>query len=238
MLELKAKKRKKEGKEVERLREEGLMPAVLYGPEVENLNLVLEEKAFNEVFKKVGEAAMFRLEIKGEDEKRPVLVKEVQIHPLTDQLMHADFYQPILGEKVESTVPLVFEGVAPAVKEKEGVLVKNISEVEVSALPTDLPAEIKVDVTGLKDFDDVVCIRDIEVSSNVEILREPGDVVATVSAPKSAEELMEEMERTEEEELFVGEEVPIEEETEELGEEGEEEGEEPGEPGEQEGIEL
>lgn len=234
-MELKADKRKEKGKDTELLRQKGLFPAVLYGPEIDNLNLIVDEREFNRVFKKVGEASMLKLKIDKEKESRLVLVKDIQVHPVTDRLMHADFYQPILTEKVQSTVPLVFEGVAPAVKEQEGVLVKNISEVTVSALPTNLPSEIKVNVEGLKNFNDVISIKDLDLPLAVEVLRRADEVVATVSAPKTAEEVMEEMEGPEEEELFVGEEVPIEEEVEvELdyeeteGEEGEE----------QEGIEL
>ncbi len=232
MLELKAEKRKESGKDTELLRQKGFVPVVLYGPKVDNLNLVVDEREFSKVFKTVGEASMLELKIGKEKKNRLVLVKDIQIHPVTDRLLHADFYQPILTEKVESTVPLVFEGQAPAVKEQEGVLVKNISEVVVSALPTDLPSEIRVDIGGLKNFDDVVCIRDLDLPQGVKVIRGEDEVVATVSAPKTAEQVMEEMERAEEEELFVGEEVPVEEEIK-LDDEGEEvEGEE------QEGIEL
>jgi len=227
MLNLKAEKRKEKGDEVKSLRKEGFVPAVLYGPKIKILNLAVEEKTFRKVFNEVGEASMFNLEIEGDSKKTPVLIKEAQIHPLTDRFIHIDFYQPILTEKVETTVPLVFEGEAPAVKEKEGVLVRNISEVEVSALPKNLPSEIKVSIDGLKDFNDVIYIKDLSLPKGVRALRDGEDVVATISAPKTAEELMEEMERKEEEELFVGEEVPLEpvpEEEEAVEEEEEQEG--------------
>lgn len=210
MERLGVEKRDLRGRKTDKLREEGWVPAVLYGPEIENRNLKVEEREFLEVFRRAGEASILELDLEGKKE-HTVLVKDYDLDPVTDDLVHIDFYQPILDEKIEANAPLVFEGEAPAVKEKGGVLIKNVDEVAVSALPAELPSEIVVDVTELKDLEDRVKVKDLEVSSEVEVLRGEEEIVASVSAPKTTEELIEEMERKEEEELFMEEEVPLEE---------------------------
>ncbi len=218
MLTIKAKKRDEKN---EKLREEGLVPAVLYGPETDPLKVCVEDKTFRKAYQKAGESSILKLEVEGDKKEHIVLIKDYQVHPVTDQLLHIDFYQPIMSEKVEATVPVVFEGEAPVVKEKDGVLIKNISELQVSALPKELPSEIKIDVSGLKTFGDHITVGDISLGEGVEIKREKEDVVVSVSSPKTEEELKEEMGRTEGEELFIGEEELIEEEPLEEGEEEE-----------------
>jgi len=118
----------------------------------------------------------------------PVLIKEVSRDPLTEKFLHVDFYQPKLKEAIEATIPLVFEGEAPAVKELGGTLVKNISEVEVKALPQNLPKEIKVNVGVLKTFEDHIKIADLKLPEGVKILKEPEEIVAQVLPPEKVEE--------------------------------------------------
>ncbi len=218
MLTIKAKKRDEKNED---LRNAGMVPAVLYGPETDPLKICVEDKAFRKAYQEAGESSILKLKVEGDKKEHIVLIKDYQIHPVTDQLYHIDFYQPIMSEKVEATVPVVFEGEAPVVKEKDGVLIKNISELQVSALPKELPSEIKINVGGLETFGDHITVEDISLGEGVEIKREKGDVIVSVSSPKTEEELKEEMGRTEEEELFIGEEELIEEEPLEEGEEEE-----------------
>lgn len=205
-----------EGKE----RKEGLVPAVVYGPEIDNETFSIDAVGFRKVLREAGESSIISLMI--EDKEYKVLVKDYQLDPVTDKFIHVDFYQPILTEAVEASVPVVIKGEAPAVKEEGGVLVRNINEVTVSALPESLPSEIEIDVSSLEDLNDTVTIGELDLSDDVEIQREDSDVVVSVSSPKTAEELEEEMGVDEEDDLFVGEEVELEEEMPE--EEEEEEG--------------
>jgi len=208
MLTLLAKIRKTTGRKVKTLRKQGVLPAVLYGPKVRSQPLVVNLKEFEKVYREAGESTLIKLKIedsKAENKEFQVLIHDVQKNPLTEIPIHADFYQPRLEEEVEATVPLVFEGEAPGVKELGGVLVKNISEIEVRALPQNLPKEIKVDVSVLKTFEDNIQIKDLELPSGVQVLKEPEEVIALITPPekeelaeKPSEEEVEEEEKVEE----------------------------------------
>jgi len=168
------------------------IPGVLYGSEVENTLIRVNSKEFNKVLEEAGESTLVSLELKEGKDKHSVLIHEVQKHPMTGNPIHVDFYQPNLKEEIEVTVDLVFEGNPPAVKELGGTLVKNISEVEVRALPTNLPNEIIINVESLKTFDDVITIADIKVSKDIKILRDPEEIVALVTPIEDIEEELKE----------------------------------------------
>ena len=191
MLTLSAKIRKDLGKKVKNLREKGSMPAILYGPGIKNLPLEVDLKEFEKIYKEAGESSLVSLDVKRKKKRFQVLIHEVEKDPLTLEPLHVDFYQPKLKEKVQVSVPLVFEGKSKAVKEMEGTLVKNISEVEVKAFPRDLPKEIKVNIGGLKTFEDNILISDLELPERVEVLKNPGEVVALVTPPEKIEEELE-----------------------------------------------
>ncbi len=226
MLTLSAKIRKEMGRKVNSLREKSILPAVLYGPKLENLALKVDLEEFEKVYSKAGESSLIKLKIescspKNEDKKLKVreflvLIHAIQKDPLTNKIIHIDFYQPSLKEKVEATVPLVFEGEAPAVKNLNGTLVKNISEIGVKALPQDLPHEIKVDIGKLESFEDNILVKDLDIPEGVEVLKEPEEIVALVSPPTKVEE---ELEKPVEEEIVEPE--KIEKEKKEEKEEGE-----------------
>jgi len=203
MLNLSAKIRdKKENPKA--LRKKGVLPAVLYGPgqktsKANNINdsgsknllLSVDKREFERVYKQAGESSLISLEIEKHKEKPLVMIYDIQRHPLTDEFIHIDFYQPPLSEKIEAKIPLVFEGTAPAVKELNGTLVKNIQEIEVKAFPQDLPHEIKVNIEGLKTFEDNILVKDIKVGENIEILRKPEEIVASVTPPAKVEKELE-----------------------------------------------
>ena len=168
------------------------IPGVLYGSEVENTLIRVNSKEFNKVLEEAGESTLVSLELKEGKDKHSVLIHEVQKHPMTGNPIHVDFYQPNLKEEIEVTVDLVFEGNPPAVKELGGTLVKNISEVEVRALPTNLPNEIIINVESLKTFDDVITIADIKVGKDIKILRDPEEIVALVTPIEDIEEELKE----------------------------------------------
>ncbi len=206
MLTLSVKTRKELGKKVKNLRKKGILPAVLYGPKIKTLPLEIDLKEFKKIYEKAGESSLISLQL--DKSKFLVLIHEIKKDPLIEELIHVDFYQPILTEEVEVTVPIVFEGEALAVKELGGTLVKEISEVTVKALPQNLPHEIKVSVESLKTFEDEILIKDLKIPKDVKIQRELDEIVAIVTPPekveeelgKPIEEKVEEVEKVEEEE--------------------------------------
>lgn len=212
MLSLKAKIRKKVGKGLKELRKNKVLPAVLYGPEIKNLSLEVEEKEFEEVYGEAGESSLVKLKIKNQKSKIDevdVLIHQIARDPVEGKFLHVDFYHPSSTKEVEAEIPLVFEGEPPAVKELSGTLIKEIQVVEVKGLAQNLPREIKVEVGGLKTFEDRILVGDLKIPEGIKILRESDEMVANVVPP------------TEEEE----EEAPAKEAEKEEGEKAEEEGE-------------
>jgi len=181
---LKASLRKDERNE--NLRSEGNIPAVVYGKVVESTSVYVDQKVFGKVFQKAGENTVITLEI---DEKTShnVIVRDVQFHPLSGKIQHIDFYAVSMTEKIETMVGLEFVGEAPAVKEFAGVLVKNVDELEVRALPGNIPHTFSIDISQLKSFDDVIRVKDIPKEEGVEILLDEETSIVFVSRPREEE---------------------------------------------------
>jgi large subunit ribosomal protein L25 len=191
MISLSAKIRKDFGKKTKVLKSADKIPAVVYGPGVKNASIEIDYRDFQKVFKGAGESSLIELNVEGEKEKRPVLIHEIQKDSVSDKFIHIDFFQASLKEEVEATVPLVFVGVALAEKDLGGTLVKNITEVEVKALPQNLPHEINVSIDGLKTFQDHILIKDLVLPLNVKVLKKPEEIVASVAEQQNMEEELE-----------------------------------------------
>lgn len=197
MISLKATIRNSLGKKTKLIKAAGKIPAMVYGPKEENVSLEVDEKEFKKVFRQAGESSLIELHIdksasaKGSGvatDKKPVLINEIQKDPVSGNIIHIDFYQANLKQEVEVSVPLVFEGVAPAEKDLGGTLNKNLLEIQVKALPLNLPHEIKVNVEGLKTFEDHILIKDLALPANVTVLKSLDEIVAQVLAPQKVEE--------------------------------------------------
>lgn len=220
-IKLQAKKREILGKQVASLRREGLVPVVLYGKGKENMSLSVDKKEFDRVYKISGGSTIIQVDIDGEKTKN-VLVKEVAHNPVNDSIIHADFYQVSMSEKITAQIPLNFIGDSKAVIDLGGSLITNKSEVEIECLPADLPHEIEVDISVLEDFESVIHLKDIKVPEGVEIKDDLEETVANVEPPRSEEEMAELEEPVEEGEMPEAEQGQAEEATEE-GAEGTEE---------------
>ena len=171
-----------------RLRKEGYIPAVVYGKEEKTISLEIFGKDFVKIFSRVGENVVFGLALSG-GKKYNVLVREIERHPLTGIITHIDFYAVNMNEEVETTVELEYKGESPLVKGEGGVLVRNIDEVTVKALPKDIPSTLIVDISSLVSFDDVIHIKDLVVSDKVEILADPETILVSVSRPRTEADL-------------------------------------------------
>lgn len=187
-MELTVQKREILGNKVEALRQNGLIPAELYGHGIENIHLSVPAKEFSKLFKEAGESTIINLVLSDtEGKKLPVLIHEVSFDHLTDQIIHIDFYQVKMDEKITTSVPLEFIGEAPAVKEKIGILIKAVQEVEIEALPADLPHSIPVDLSSLSAIGMGIHVKDLKISDKVKILIDPETVVVTVTEPAKEE---------------------------------------------------
>ncbi len=182
---LKANKRTVFGHKVKNLRKQGLLPANIYGKKVKSLAVEVAEKDFSLVFAKVGETGIVELTV-GE-EKKPVLVHNVAYNPVTGKPLHIDFFQVDLKEKVTAKVKLAIVGESPAVKDKIGVLLHILSEVEVEALPSDLPDKIEVDITGLVSLDQTLKVSDLKVPDKIKILTNSASEIVKVAPLVSKE---------------------------------------------------
>lgn len=220
------------GKKVKSLRKQGLVPAHLYGRDTESLALQAPTPVIANLLKTAGRNAIIDLKINGEGDARPVVLRGVQRDPITDELVHIDFFQISLTEKLRADVPIMLVGESPAVNVYGGVLLQSLDHLTIEALPSDIPPEIEVDISVLEELESALFVRDIDAPSNVEVYMAPDQVVVKVSAPKIAAEIeAEEAAAAEEAALAEGEEA---EEGEEPEEAPEGEGEAPTAEGEEE----
>lgn len=193
-LTLKAGKRSILGRKVKNLRKKGIVPANIYGKKIKSTPVAVVEKEFTAVYNKAGTTGLVELVV--DEKKHPVLIHNIQYHPVTDQPLHADFFQVDLKEKVTAEVPLEFVSESPAVRDKLGVLLTILDEVEVEALPADLPENIKVDVSKLSVVDQSIKVGKLKVDSKVKITTDPNlDVVKVAPlVSKEAEQMVKEEE--------------------------------------------
>lgn len=176
------------GKALEKLREAGNIPAVLYGHDVQPVSLSVNYLDFSRAFKTAGESTLIELALDG---KKPVnvLVHDVATHPLTGRIMHIDFYQVNMKEEIETDIHLEFIGESEAVKALSGVLIRSLEAVKVRCLPSDLPHALTVDLSQLATFDDAIKVKDIVLPKGVEMLDDIETVIATVAPPRTEAEM-------------------------------------------------
>ena len=176
------------------VRSNGMIPAVVYGAQVENTLISVLSTSFIKMLKIAGETSTIVLEIAGTSDKEKitkvdVLIHEVQVDPVKGQPIHIDFLAVDMNKPVEVTIPLEFTGLAKAEKDGLGTLVKVLHEVDIEALPKDLPHNILVDVTGIATLDDVIHVKDIKLPKGVTLVTDGDDVVALVAAVKEEVEV-------------------------------------------------
>jgi len=191
-IKLTATPRKLIGKKVKTLRLEGQIPAILYGKDFENVPLALNKTEFQKVLTQSGSSTIVDLDITGKQTEK-VLIHEPQKNPVTDEPIHVDLYKVNMKEEIHTEIPLEFVGVSPAVEELEGNLISSKDALEVTCLPDKLVSEIKVDISKLKTFEDLIKIKDLQIPEGIKISDDPETIVVQVTPPRSEEEL-EEME--------------------------------------------
>jgi len=186
-MELKAKSRTLLGRKVKALRRAGFLPAVVYGEKVESRPIAVPHKDFEKVWHEAGESTILTLDVEGE--KFNVLIHDIVSDPIRGIPLHADFYAVRMDKVIRAKIPVEFFGESPAVKNEGGILVKVIQEIEVEALPQNLPHELRIDLSALTAIGSRLIIKDVSVSSGVKILADENDIVALVEAPRTEEEI-------------------------------------------------
>lgn len=186
--ELKVKTRDTLGKKVRFLRRQGLTPANLYGPNTRSTALQAETPLLERFIARVGRNALIALKLDGDKQPRLAMIRDIQRDPLTDALLHVDFFQVEVTHKVRADIPLIFLGEAPAAKRANAMLIQNLTSLHVEGLPTDLPRGIEVDLSVLKEVDQTIVVGDIQRGDNLEILNDRHLIVAHVIEARAAVE--------------------------------------------------
>jgi len=184
-IELSVKPRRVLGKKVAALRRQGVTPANVYGRNLESKAVEVETVVLTHLLRSAGRNVIIDLHIEGEDLPRPVMLRAVQREPATSRLLHVDFYQVSLTQKMRTEVPLILVGEAPAVAEFGGILLQSLNSIAVEALPGDIPAHVEVDVSALTQLDDAVHVRELPIdATKVYVMTDAELVVAKVAAPR------------------------------------------------------
>ncbi len=180
MIILKANKR--DSKEsVSNMRAEGKIPAVVYGPKFGNTSIVLNYQDYVRIYNKHGETTLINLDIDGK--MVPVLIHDMDLHPVSNKVNHVDFYAVEAGKKVDASVTIEFVGESAAVK-AGAQLIKVLHEIEVEALPENLPRFIEADLSLIVDLETSIHVRDLKLPPGVTTSLDGDEVVASVSEYK------------------------------------------------------
>lgn len=189
MTAISVKERTALGRKVKSLRTEGILPGVVYGPKRKtSLPIAMEISKFMTLWKEAGETTMIDLSI-GDEKPRKALIHAVELDPVKHTPIHVDFYELDTEKPLVLAIPLRFTGEAPAEKALGGTVLKQLHEIEIEALPANLPHDIEVSLDGLKTFDDRITVGDIALPEGVVATAEPDVIVAIAEAPRTQEEI-------------------------------------------------
>lgn len=169
-MKLKVQKRELTGSSVKKLRREGILPAVIFSKGKESVNIQLDLNQFVKAFNKAGETEIIDIAIEGEKETHPVLVKELQYHHIADQFTHVGFQEIDLTQTVRVTVPVNYLGEEehPMIKNGKAMLITLFNEVEIEALPKDIPQVIELSIESLKEIEDVLTVAELTKAIDTE----------------------------------------------------------------------
>ena len=177
------------GRKVKKLRQAGQIPATIYGQAMTPISVQFAALELDKIFEHAGESTLVEINI--DKDTYPVLFKNPQFHPVLEDLIHIDCYQVNLKEKIVASVPLELIGESPAVK-NGNILVPVTDEVEIEALPADLPEKIEVDISSLEEIGQKISVSDLQVDKDlIEIKTDPEQVIAIIEEPKVEEEPVE-----------------------------------------------
>ena len=176
-IQLEASKREVLGKKVRFMRRKGATPANMYGHGLESVALTVDTKKLKQTLARAGKTDLISLNVADSGTPIVVLVREVQKDPLTRELLHVDFYQVKMTEKIKADIPLVFVGDAPALRIKNVSLLHLMDYLHIEALPDHLPHNLQVDISKLETADQAIFVKDIPLSAEITLLSDPEQIV-------------------------------------------------------------
>ena len=181
-MELSANKREILGKKVRFLRRQGITPVHLFGHNIEPVPLQCDTAELKNVLARAGRTGIVSLKLDKSKRPRNVMVREVQREPRTDELLHVDFYQIRMEEKIRVEVPIVTVGEAPALRLKENFLAHELNNLTIECLPDEIPSRVEVDLSDLTEAEQAIHVEDIRLDDGITVLDNPEQLVVKISA--------------------------------------------------------
>jgi large subunit ribosomal protein L25 len=195
------------GKKVKRLRRDGVLPANLYGRGLDSVAIQMPLQKARDMLYTHGTNTLINVRVAGENEPRPVIVRDIKRHPVSGNVLHVDFYQVDLTRTLKAFVPINLIGESVAVTVQGGIMLQGLDTVQLEALPSEMPDHLEISVDGLLEIDDQITVASLVAAAGVTILSDSEQMVARVTRPRLIEEVDEAVLEGEEE-LAEGEEAP------------------------------
>lgn len=187
-VELHANNRDSLGKKVRFLRRKGITPVHLFGHNVESLSLQCETMQLKQVLAQAGKTKIISFIPDKAKKPRNVVVRNIQRDVITGELLHVDFYQVSMAEKIKVEVPIVPVGEAPALNIKENMLLQELSNLTVECLPDKIPTRIEMDLSSLTEADQAIHVRDLPLDEGVTVITDPEHLVVKISQRRGEKE--------------------------------------------------
>jgi len=194
-IELQAEVRTVTGRKVKALRREGILPAVVYGQGMDPIPLSLNALETSKILEEAGGTTILNLKVN--KETHSVLVRDTQRDVIMRNLTHVDFLKVAMDELITAVVRVDLVGDSPAVTKLGGLLVSGLNEIEIEALPGDLPEKVEVDISVLEEIEDSINVHELDLGEGVTILSDPDELIARVIYAQVEEEPEEELEELE-----------------------------------------
>ena len=190
-IELQAINREILGRKVRFLRRQGIIPVHLFGHNVESLALQCDAAQLQRVLAQAGKTRLINLKLDKAKRPRIVVIREIHRDPLTSELLHVDFYQVRMAEKIKVELPIVLIGEAPALKSKENTLLQELSNLTIECFPDQIPASVEVDLSFLTEAEQAIRVKDVVLAEEITVLNDPGLLVVKISSRPRVEEVEE-----------------------------------------------
>ena len=184
VISLKLSPRAVRGKKVKRLRRQGEVPVHLYGRDIQPGSFQIDAQVLRRILPRVGTNVPLSVEIEGQDGDNICFVREVQRHPVTEDVLHVDFMRVDVSRVVRAEVPIVLVGTSPAVRQLSGTLLQSLQSTLVESLPMNVPPSVRADISVLDDFEKAIYVRDLSINPGVTLLTDVDELIARVSPPR------------------------------------------------------